>query len=115
LPAFGYYYAINGFCRVMSVNSQDKGTPFKIGNVLDTGIGDYPFNSKEAILFEVDWADQREGFWDWGRAMYESLHLAALPKGKYYTQFSDQFRFEGSGVTVIDINDINFRINFEIN
>lgn len=114
IPDFAYY-GDDGFCRVMSVDNEDRGKPFELNTLLEVGIGGYPFNSNETILFEVNWADEREGLWDFGCATYRSLHQVTLPKGKYYTQFSSQFKFEKAGDIVIDISELSFRINFEIN
>jgi hypothetical protein len=113
IPNFGYNN--NDFCRVINSSNQDKGQPFKLLNVTDVGLGAYAFSPNTTILFEVDWADQRQEYWYWEQATYESLHQTILPNGKYYTQFSYHFKFEKAVGSAVDANELRFQINFEIN
>lgn len=107
----GYAYS-DEFSRVYSSNNQDKGQPYQTINVLDIGVGAYPFNIGESYIFEQPWVDVRDSNWSWEKATYKSTHKPYLEKGNYYTGFKYRFQFEGE--KPVNMDTLNFKINFKI-
>lgn len=109
----GYAYSNeDGFSRVYNSDNQDKGKPYQVINVLDIGVGAYPFNIGESYIFEQSWVDVRDSNWSWGKATYKSTYKPYLEKGNYYTGFKYRFQFEGEKPLKKDT--LNFKINFKI-
>jgi hypothetical protein len=106
-----------GFCCVISQQNDTIGYPCK-SIFCETIHRYYPLygknNSYEKIII---WSDNREG-WGAMTCFYENLYRKKLPKGKYYTGFTHEFRFYEKPLNEVDRiwYDIpaSFRINFEI-
>jgi len=112
----GYAYSNeNEFCRIYNSNNKDEGKPYQVLNVLDIGVGAYPFDPGESYIFEQLWVDLQDSIWSWEKGTYESTQQKPLNKGNYHTEFQYRFQFERPGDNpTLSTDTLKFKINFKI-
>ena len=105
----------NDFCKVYSFDGSIIGSPFKFlaMDMIGSGANPFPLNAEYQI--NIPWIDTREN-WSSLHSYFQSTHQNSLPKGKYYTLFSQRFRFDRTiDQPSLYTDSISFKINFIIN
>lgn len=113
LPFYDYgFYNTYDFFTLRS-GSNDLGKPMKFAGYITS-------NEERLILpdvtkgFRVPWQEKRSDF-EMMYARFEGLNQECLPTGKYFTKFTNNFKFGYPGKeTTINTGKITFIINFEV-
>jgi len=108
-----------GFGRVISREQDTIGYPYINRGLCALTIDLHPFygeNSKYEMI--LPWTDPREDWFDF-LCVFKGSNQPALPKGKYYTEFSHEFMFYiGPKIfpesSFFWVGPITFKINFQI-
>lgn len=105
----------NEFCGVYTSEGLDIGKPYNFLYTLAIGISAYPLEVGETKVFQVPWTDLRDEYWFWEGGTFESTEQNPLKRGRYYTQFTEQFRFrQPSSNQGILSESLTFKINFRV-
>jgi hypothetical protein len=100
-------------CRVYTIDGQDLGKPYRYNGATFISLDIYNFEySNDTIVFQVPWVDDRIE-WSWYSIAFKSTQQNYLPKGKYYTELTHEFRFYGVEERYYVV-PVSFKINFEI-
>ena len=113
-PDFAYQEN-NGFCEIFSSKNETRGKAFTFLGYDKIGIGAYPFEIGDSVVFEQPWVDNRDSVWRWKYGYYQSNYQESLPSDNYFTKFSSifQFKHENTGAVYLSTNII-FKINLSI-